>query len=158
MAFLFIFQKQQNSLIAGLRATNEALSMPTDTAEETKNSSPDQGSEAETKENEPVQNKPKATNLPRSDSIGSSSGRKFLAPTLSDPAARPEKERIVPKKKNSRPAVINKNVVHLNDSENKPNRDFVFNKTTMPKMTNAMHEIRDWWNEQLACVSSSEED
>lgn len=132
--------------------------MPTDTAEETKNNSPDQGSETEIKENDPAQNKPKTTNLPRSDSIGSSSGRKFLAPTLSDPAARPEKERIVTKKKNNRPAVINKNVVHINESENKPNRDIAFNKTSIPKMSNAMHEIKDWWNEQLAYVSSSDED
>lgn len=112
----------------------------------------------ETKENDPVPKKPKIANLPRSDSIGSSSGRKFLAPTLSDPAARPEKERIVAKKKNNRPAVINKNVTHLNDSENKPNKDVLLNKTTAPKVSNAIHEIRDWWNEQLAYVSSSEED
>lgn len=105
-----------------------------------------------------MQKKPKTVNLPRSDSIGSSSGRKFLAPTLSDPAARPEKERIVTKKKNNRPTVINKNVIHLNDIENKPNRDVLFNKTVAPKISNAMHEIRDWWNEQLAYVSSSEEE
>lgn len=132
--------------------------MATDTAEETKNSSPDQESEAETKETDSAQKKQKTTNLPRSDSVGSSSGRKFLAPTLSDPAARPEKERIVTKKKNNRPAVISKNVTHLNDSEVKPNRDILYNKATTPKMLNAMHEIRDWWNEQLAYVSSEEED
>lgn len=43
--------------------------------------------------------------LPRSDSIGSASGRKYLAPTLSDPASvRTEKDKIaVSKKRNSRP-------------------------------------------------------
>ena len=43
--------------------------------------------------------------LPRSDSIGSGSGRKYLAPTLSDPASvRSEKEKIAAsKKRNSRP-------------------------------------------------------
>jgi len=43
--------------------------------------------------------------LPRSDSIGSASGRKYLAPTLSDPASvRSEKDKIaVSKKRNSRP-------------------------------------------------------
>lgn len=43
--------------------------------------------------------------LPRSDSIGSASGRKYLAPTLSDPASvRTEKDKIaVAKKRNSRP-------------------------------------------------------
>lgn len=33
----------------------------------------------------------KGTIIPRSDSVGSGSGRKFLAPTLSDPAGRVEK-------------------------------------------------------------------
>jgi hypothetical protein len=32
-----------------------------------------------------------AVGIPRSDSVGSASGRKFLAPTLSDPAARTDK-------------------------------------------------------------------
>lgn len=43
--------------------------------------------------------------LPRSDSIGSASGRKYLAPTLSDPASvRSEKDKIAAsKKRNSRP-------------------------------------------------------
>lgn len=53
-------------------------------------------------EGETSARKQKLITLPRSDSIGSSSGRKFLAPTLSDPAARTEKERITTKKKNSR--------------------------------------------------------
>ncbi|XP_023021096.2 sodium leak channel non-selective protein na isoform X3 [Leptinotarsa decemlineata] len=148
--------KQQNSLIAGLRATNEALSAP-DPAEENKNESLDQETEAEAnKENEAK--KQKTTNLPRSDSVGSSSGRKFLAPTLSDPAARPEKERIVTKKKNARPVVVNKNLTHLNDSESRIPREVFNSKTTVPKASNALHEIRDWWNEQLAYISSSDED
>lgn len=43
--------------------------------------------------------------LPRSDSIGSGSGRKYLIPTLSDPASiRSEKDKsAAPKKKNNRP-------------------------------------------------------
>lgn len=82
-------------------------------------------------------------NLPRSDSIGSGSGkfsvlttkhfdctflqtlgRKYLAPTLSDPSARQEREKVQQtKKKNNivRPnPPVNKNVIHLNDSE--PNK------------------------------------
>lgn len=44
--------------------------------------------------------------LPRSDSIGSGSGRKYLAPTLSDPVSiRTDKEKIAAsKKRNTRPA------------------------------------------------------
>lgn len=45
----------------------------------------------------------KTTSLPRSDSIGSNSGRKYLAPTLSDPSARQEKEKIMAKKRTNRP-------------------------------------------------------
>ncbi|XP_050511308.1 sodium leak channel NALCN isoform X1 [Diabrotica virgifera virgifera] len=149
--------KQQSSLMAGLRATNEALSMP-DPMEERKTGSPDQENEVEAnKENEP--RKQKAVNLPRSDSIGSSSGRKFLAPTLSDPSARQEKERIVTKKKNSRPSVVvNKNLSHLNESENRMPREVYNSKTTVPKANNTLNEIKDWWNEQLAYVSSSDEE
>ncbi|XP_018580232.1 sodium leak channel non-selective protein isoform X2 [Anoplophora glabripennis] len=152
--------KQQNSLIAGLRATNEAITVP-EPKEESKNGSPEQECEAEVKENEAAARKQKlVSSLPRSDSIGSSSGRKYLAPTLSDPAARPEKERITTKKKNSRhqTVVVNKNFSHLNESESRLPREVFNNKTTVPKATSAMYEIRDWWNEQLAYVSSSDED
>lgn len=45
----------------------------------------------------------KGVAIPRSDSVGSGSGRKFLAPTLSDPAVRTDKERAGAKKRNSRP-------------------------------------------------------
>lgn len=54
------------------------------------------------KEHEIATRKQKVITLPRSDSIGSSSGRKYLAPTLSDPAARTEKERVSTKKKANR--------------------------------------------------------
>lgn len=51
-------------------------------------------------------------------------GRKYLAPTLSDPSARQEREKVQQtKKKNNivRPnPPVNKNVIHLNDSE--PNK------------------------------------
>jgi hypothetical protein len=41
--------------------------------------------------------------IPRSDSVGSGSGRKYLAPTLSDPSVRTDKERTGAKKRNNRP-------------------------------------------------------
>lgn len=86
-----------------MRATNEAVPVP-DPAEESKNGTPDHESDGDTKQEiEPTVKKQKIPPLPRSDSIGSSSGRKYLAPTLSDPAARIEKERITTKKKNNRP-------------------------------------------------------
>ncbi|KAJ3664869.1 hypothetical protein Zmor_000408 [Zophobas morio] len=150
--------KQQNSLIAGLRATNELINAP-ETTEETKNGAPDLEAEAETKESET--RKQKLVTLPRSDSIGSSSGRKYLAPTLSDPAARTEKERVTTKKKNNRQTVVvNKNFPHLNETNeaNRMPREVFNNKTTLPKASNAMHEIRDWWNEQLAYQSQSSDE
>ncbi|EEZ98774.1 sodium leak channel NALCN [Tribolium castaneum] len=149
--------KQQNSLIAGLRATNEVITMP-ETTEETKNGAQDQEAETEVKETEP--RKQKLVTLPRSDSIGSSSGRKYLAPTLSDPAARTEKERVATKKKNNRPTVVSKNLPHVNETNeaNRMPREVFNNKTTVPKASNAMHEIRDWWNEQLAYASQSSDE
>ncbi|KAG5880434.1 hypothetical protein JTB14_030718 [Gonioctena quinquepunctata] len=57
-----------NSFIAGLRATNEAVTIP-DPVEKNKNDTLDQEAEVEAnKENEA--RKQKATNLPRSDSVG----------------------------------------------------------------------------------------
>lgn len=111
-------QKQQNSLIAGLRATNETAPVP-ETVEEAKRATPDHEKETETKVAavawkgvfrqalfQEAETAKKQKPLPRSDSIGSGSGRKYLAPTLSDPAARTDKERISTKKKNNRPAGI----------------------------------------------------
>ncbi|XP_031343875.1 sodium leak channel non-selective protein-like isoform X3 [Photinus pyralis] len=151
--------EQQNSLIAGLRATNETIP-PTDTTIEMKNISPDRESEVDTKESEIAARKAKVVALPRSDSIGSSSGRKFLAPTLSDPAARIEKERITTKKKNNRQTATNKNLPHLNEGTetSRVPRDISSSKASVPKISNTAHEIRDWWNEQLAYVSDTSDD
>lgn len=91
-------------------------------------------------------------NVPRSDSIGSVSGRKnFLVPTLSDPAARVEKERLSTKKKNKLPTG--------SEQINRIQREVFNNKTSLPKISNASNEIRDWWCEQLNYASqSSDED
>ncbi|XP_030767372.1 sodium leak channel non-selective protein isoform X2 [Sitophilus oryzae] len=162
-------KEKENSLMAGLMATNEAIPFIADTREEPKNTNitteNDQEHKNESKENEAPPKKQKIVNLPRSDSIGSSSGRKYLAPTLSDPSSRQEKERVpAAKKKNNttRPnnPPVNKNLTHLNDNEaNKmPAREIQNNKTSVPKLTNAMQEIKEWWNDQLAYQSSSEEE
>nr|CAI5841324.1 unnamed protein product [Callosobruchus analis] len=181
--------KQQNSLIAGLRATNEALiiSAREEELETIKNISAEAGNEKDNKENEPK--KPKAAPLPRSESTGSSTGRKFLTSTLSDPSTiKAEKERppaacattAPQKKKNTnRPTTI----PAVNVAVNKPSTNHNENTTiggtlggisgektpppmgaggafsikqTAPKA--ALHEIRDWWNEQLNNASSSDEE
>nr|XP_022905001.1 sodium leak channel non-selective protein [Onthophagus taurus] len=158
--------KQQNSLIAGLRATNETLTTQKQEKDEkeeekTKNGTPiNETVEVEVKD-ETLPRKPKVISLPRSDSIGSSSGRKYLAPTLSDPAARTDKERLSTKKKNNKPAPISKNLPHLNETSeaNRMPREVFNNKTCLPKVSNATLEIKDWWNEQLNYASqSSDED
>lgn len=44
-------------------------------------------------------------------------------------------------------------MAHVNEGTeaNRLPRDNISNsKTAIPKMSNALHEIRDWWNEQLA--------
>jgi hypothetical protein len=40
-------------------------------------------------------------------------------------------------------------------SSNKP--ELGFNKAAMPRISNAMLEVRDWWTEQLAYDSDSED-
>ncbi|CAG9857935.1 unnamed protein product [Phyllotreta striolata] len=186
--------KQQNSLMAGLRATNEALSMPPP-AEETKTAaSPERPGDADVdaaaaataaasteKETAGEQPRKKSSNLPRSDSVGSTSGRKFLAPTLSDPSARQEKDRAgaapnknkkkasassaashanrPPPPASSTGVVSKKNLSHaVQEGEGRLPREVFNTKTTVPKAANAMHEIKDWWNEQLAYLSSSSDE
>ncbi|VEN39964.1 unnamed protein product [Callosobruchus maculatus] len=181
--------KQQNSLIAGLRATNEALiiSAREEELETIKKISADAGNEKDNKENEPK--KPKVAPIPRSESTGSSTGRKFLTSTLSDPSTiKAEKERPpaacattapIKKKNTNRPTTI----PAVNVAVNKPSANHNDNtaiggtlggitgekspppmgvggafssKQTTPKA--ALHEIRDWWNEQLNNASSSDEE
>ncbi|KAK9759203.1 Ion transport protein [Popillia japonica] len=151
--------KQQNSLIAGLRATNETVTttaiLDKDKDKEEKTETPvnEQAIEAEQKvEVETTTRKQKLINLARSDSIGSGSGRKnYLVPTLSDPAARTEKERLSAKRKNKLPSG--------SEQINRIQRESFNNKTSLPKINSASNEIRDWWNEQLNYASqSSDED
>jgi hypothetical protein len=56
--------------------------------------------------------------------------------------------------------VVNKNLPHLNETNesNRMPREVFNNKTTVPKASNALHEIRDWWNEQLAYASQSSDE
>lgn len=86
--------KQQNSLIAGLRATNDMQPKPIECVDE-KIKEVTIDSEIDIKETDNLRLRKKTAHvLNRSDSTGSASGRKFLAPTLSDPqAARNEKDR-----------------------------------------------------------------
>ncbi|XP_017774195.1 PREDICTED: sodium leak channel non-selective protein isoform X2 [Nicrophorus vespilloides] len=149
---------KQNSLIAGLRDTNEFLPIMDKivTNEEIKNNTPDKEAEVE-KENEK-----KAKPIVRSESIESGCGRKILVTTLSDPSSRVvEKQQITTKKKNNRPPVAAvKNWGHYNEAPETSRlpREVINNKAAVPKVSHATHEIRDWWNEQLNYASESSDD
>ena len=120
--------------------------------------------------------------LNRSDSTGSSSGRKYLQPTLSDPQAKNEKDRYVSKKKTQRPPVgtTNKNIEHLRDfgHNNTLHQHYLFNQqqnslhgqyltdsiqqmapNKLPHhQTTQIYEVQDWWTEQVVCTMSSDEE
>ncbi|XP_024086149.1 sodium leak channel non-selective protein isoform X2 [Cimex lectularius] len=176
--------KQQNSLIAGLRATNE-LNVQQDLQEDkAKENNVDKENDVEQKHEKPshmltenkglkcekvvrnlhvldenlsfkeaegarVRMKPKAsTAIPRSDSVGSSSGRKYLAPTLSDPT-RSDKEKAKNSKRNRAP-------VEGNDVQKVQQREV--NSKPHPKVSSITVEVRDWWSEQIGHNSDSSEE
>nr|XP_050847837.1 sodium leak channel NALCN isoform X2 [Vespula vulgaris] len=170
--------KQQNSLIAGLRATNDAAITPQEYIEiKSKETTKEREEEDEGKVSYIIyiiaracevdglrHRSKKPVVLPRSDSIGSGSGRKYLVPTLSDPASvRSDKDKIPPsKKRNNRPPpTVKNNLPHLteNTEQNRQQREPVNTKLSTPKISSVMLEVREWWKEQLAYSSeSSDED
>lgn len=157
--------KQQN-LLAGLRATNELNRMDKN-VEVTKDNG---NEEIETKEEDPKSRliKQKAGVLNRSDSTGSSTGRKYLAPTLSDPQAR-EKERFS-KKKSPRTTPSQKNNIQHFPELNHPHfhgshhhhhhhEHQAQNKTFAATSNGTMvAEVTDWWQEQMTCGGHSSSD
>ncbi|XP_068979490.1 sodium leak channel NALCN isoform X6 [Bombus flavifrons] len=156
--------KQQNSLVAGLRANTEQVQQQEHVEEKGKEVAKEE--ETETKQEIDAIRHCKAKKpvvLPRSDSIGSGSGRKYLIPTLSDPASiRSEKDKsAAPKKKNNRPPPAPKNnLPHLTESteQSRQQREVVNAKATVSKPSSVMLEVREWWKEQLAYSSESSED
>ncbi|XP_071875573.1 sodium leak channel NALCN-like isoform X6 [Bombus fervidus] len=156
--------KQQNSLVAGLRANTEQVQQQEHVEEKGKEVAKEE--ETETKQEIDAIRHCKVKKpvvLPRSDSIGSGSGRKYLIPTLSDPASiRSEKDKsAAPKKKNNRPPPAPKNnLPHLTESteQSRQQREVVNAKATVPKPSSVMLEVREWWKEQLAYSSESSED
>lgn len=106
-------------------------------------------------------------NLNRSDSTGSSSGRKFLAPTLSDPQARNAKDAFQSsKKKPVRPPTTAKpSLTHFNElTHHNHHTGHGHEQAQVPK-TSAMatqlamtYEVHDWWTEQVISTQSSDEE
>ncbi|XP_076223619.1 sodium leak channel non-selective protein na [Nomia melanderi] len=155
--------KQQNDLVAGLRANTDQPIQQQEHTEE-KGKEVDKEEEVETKDVEGSKHRPKKpVVLPRSDSIGSGSRKKYLTPTSSDSASiRSEKDKNAPpKKRNNRPPPMAKNnLPHLTESteQSRPQREVLNAKATVPKPSSVMIEVREWWKEQLAYSSESSED
>nr|CAD7393797.1 unnamed protein product [Timema cristinae] len=157
--------KQQNSLIDGLRATNNEPTAPVPEhggpeEKQIKEGSLDRDSEESEGRLVHRANK-KAVVIPRSDSLGSTSGRKYLAPTLSDPSVRTDKERPGLKKRSNRSQSSSKNnLPHLTEGteSGRVANDITSNKTTMPRVSSVMLEVRDWWNEQLGYITQSSDE
>ncbi|XP_026672772.1 sodium leak channel non-selective protein [Ceratina calcarata] len=174
--------KQQNSLVAGLRANSEQqqqqqLQPQPQPQEKGKEVAKEEEIETKQEEARPKPKKPMV--LPRSDSIGSGSGRKFLTPTLSDPASiRSEKDKnAAAKKKNNRPPrehTFLPNVPRLRfvaefsireiictetaEQTARQQREAISAKAAQTKPCSVMLEVREWWKEQLAYSSESSED
>lgn len=106
--------------------------------------------------------------LNRSDSTGSASGRKFLAPTLSDPQARNPKDTFTSnKKKPVRPTSTAKpSLTHFNELTHHHNYHTSHgHEQTQATKTSAVanqvtmtYEVHDWWSEQVICTQSSDEE
>lgn len=97
---------------------------------------------------EPIKIKGKPQALNRSDSTGS--GRNLLAPTLSDPQARHEKDRFQNKKKPTKHTINAQNSVPKHE----------VNRFVLPTshQNNSIYEVHDWWQEQVTFVNSSDEE
>lgn len=110
--------------------------------------------------------------LNRSDSTGSSSGRKFLAPTLSDPQARNPKDTFTSSKKKPvrPPSTAKPSLTHFNELTHHHNHHVghahghgheQIPTTKMSAIANQVtmtYEVHDWWSEQVICTQSSDEE
>lgn len=153
--------RQPNSLIAGLRATNDII-LRNELEEKIK-----EAAEAKADSKEAENRKKAQTALSRSDSTESSSGRKFLQPTLSDPQARNEKDRFNASKKNKQrhqPNPKQTKLPHLDHpSHGHHTVEQILNNKLMLQsnnshQTNQIFEVHDWWQEQVICGQSSDEE
>lgn len=90
-----------------------------------------------------------SSGITRSDSVGSGSGRKYLTPTLSDPSD---------KEKNRKASYRNLKPLNMSNLNVSSSRD---QKSSTPKVLNAVKEIHEWWLDQLdhySDISSSDDD
>ncbi|GIY39775.1 sodium leak channel non-selective protein [Caerostris extrusa] len=150
--------KKENSLLVGLRATTEALLagadiLPKPVASESKDEGKEEAASASVRQRKKGQ-------LPgRSDSISSQVGRKFLAPSLSDGAARAEKDRFPTKKWNARQSG-SKGLPDLSESSElsspTPEEEESAFQPPFQKMSTVVVEVHNWWNTELSYNSGSD--
>ncbi|XP_072142678.1 sodium leak channel NALCN isoform X2 [Dermacentor andersoni] len=159
-------QKEQNSLIHSLRATNEALFAGGGGAE----AAPNKPSTSEALKDEGKEEPSSSLRLRkkglggRSDSISSQGGRKFLIPSLSEGTNRVEKERFQMKKWASRP-VGTKGLPDVSEGSelSSPTPDEEENNNGAVgyralRMSSLVGEVHDWWGSQLELSSASDSD
>lgn len=100
--------------------------------------------------------------LSRSDSTGS--GRKFLAPTLSDPQARANKERLIDGKKKSvkqnikTPHLPNLTEVTHHHQHHPGSHGHHMEQPVTNHNVNLAFEVHDWFTEQIIFQESSDEE
>lgn len=163
-------QKEQNSLIHSLRATNEALFSGVGGVggTEAAPNKPPSTSEALLLKDEGGKEEPSSSLRlrrkglgGRSDSISSQGGRKFLIPSLSEGTSRVEKERFQMKKWASRP-VGTKGLPDVGEgselSSPTPDEEENNNGYRALRMGTLVGEVHDWWGSQLELSSASDSD
>ncbi|KAF8767850.1 Sodium leak channel non-selective protein like [Argiope bruennichi] len=159
-------KKQQNSLINSLRATTEALLAGSDilpnkpVASETKEEGKEEAASASVRHPRPIIN-PLFADLytKHLHALILQAGRKFLAPSLSDGAARAEKDRFPTKKWNARQSG-SKGLPDLSESSElsspTPEEEEGAFQPPSQKMGTVVVEVQNWWNTELGYNSGSD--
>lgn len=115
--------------------------------------------------------------LNRSDSTGSTSGRKYLAPTLSDPQARNDKDRYGSSKKKptgrTATGAVKTNLAHFTElahhlshhnhhhhlhHHHHNEQQATAKVLTSTSQVTMVYEVHDWWSEQVLCIQTSDDE
>ncbi|KAK2154832.1 hypothetical protein LSH36_256g04076 [Paralvinella palmiformis] len=153
------YRKEHSNIITNLRATNEPLLTVTEhvpTIMEVKDESNENGVDAHPRKK--IERNPSAP-LP---GMLQAPSRKYLAPSLSDGASRPEKTStaIGLKKRNPRLHTSAKNLLNVSDKEETYTTNYDRNKPTASSLGSKGNgtEIRGWWTDLHGSSSSDSED
>ncbi|GAB6021165.1 hypothetical protein CHUAL_003795 [Chamberlinius hualienensis] len=159
--------KEQSSLINSLRATNEAMFSGIE--QEIVKSPSIAGESRDEGKEEPITGpstrlRKIGMGVGRSDSITSQTPvvtqvRKYLAPSLSEGGARPEKDKLNVKKRPVR-AGGTKGLPDLSEGSELTGstKDLTVTHSPSSKMSNISHEVKNWWQNQIEECSNSDSD